>query len=472
MRHNVVIGDDLTGALDTGVHFASHGAATRVVRYHSRLAGSLLARKHFSAETGAGAAAAGAAAGGAAPARGAAPECAVTVVDLATRHLSPALAGERVRTVVREAREDSAQEGAGEPRFYKKTDSTLRGNIGSELEALLHEAEADVVCFVPAHPALGRTTVNGDQMVDGHPIHSTDFFRDVRNPVESSSVVEIISQQASVPTQLVSIDQVHAGAPLAARPRRIAICDAESVADLRAIRDWLKTQKVRYQAAGCGGFASQLPDVWELPSYGAGPGAGAAERGSAGPCPAGPRPGHPPHTFEAPAEPAAGAATTESSELGDAVARGMLVVCGSRHARSREQVSAASSAEAFTSLGPENDGFAIISSSPEDSGDPDSVARNLAHEVFERMRRSPPAVLGVFGGDTAAAVLDALEVRVIRPLFEFEAGVVGSAIESRPLPETRLLITKAGGFGSPELLIRVRNHFNAIVERGYRWLQQ
>ena len=36
--------------------------------------------------------------------------------------------------------------------FYKKTDSTLRGNIGSEIAALMDACKMERLPFIPAYP--------------------------------------------------------------------------------------------------------------------------------------------------------------------------------------------------------------------------------------------------------------------------------------------------------------------------------
>ena len=95
----LIIADDFTGALDTGVQFAARGARTEVV---------VDPQIDFSA-CGAD----------------------VLVVDTETRHLPAADAYKAVFDLVERARR------AGVRFIYKKTDSALRGNIGAELSALL-----------------------------------------------------------------------------------------------------------------------------------------------------------------------------------------------------------------------------------------------------------------------------------------------------------------------------------------------
>ena len=98
MLRLLMIADDFTGALDTGVQLAAHGIPTQVVVGQADLSAC---------------------------------SSTVLVVDTETRHLSAAKAAEAVARLTRSAVEN------GVGCIYKKTDSALRGNIGAELAALL-----------------------------------------------------------------------------------------------------------------------------------------------------------------------------------------------------------------------------------------------------------------------------------------------------------------------------------------------
>ena len=95
----LVIADDFTGALDTGVQFAGKGMTTKVLNYFPEDEETL---KRLQAE--------------------------VLVIDAQTRHLEGQEAYRKVFDVVKRAGD------AGVPYIYKKTDSGLRGNIGKEYE--------------------------------------------------------------------------------------------------------------------------------------------------------------------------------------------------------------------------------------------------------------------------------------------------------------------------------------------------
>lgn len=107
-----------------------------------------------------------------------------------SRHLPPTEAAERVQIV--------AAPLVGQPaRWYKKIDSTLRGNIGSELDALfdLFDAPAALVC--PSFPAQGRGLVSGHLVAPGGPpvgIHLPSLLREQSGyPVQSFSLEDVRS---------------------------------------------------------------------------------------------------------------------------------------------------------------------------------------------------------------------------------------------------------------------------------------
>ena len=114
----LIVADDLTGGLDTGVQFTRQGITVRVVvdpdpsGKWTRTAAQVL----------------------------------VAVSE--TRHMPPGDAYETVYRII------SAGRQAGIPYFYKKTDSALRGNIGAELGVALKASGAEVLSFLPAYPAL------------------------------------------------------------------------------------------------------------------------------------------------------------------------------------------------------------------------------------------------------------------------------------------------------------------------------
>ena len=157
----LIIADDLTGALDSGVKLAEAGIPTEV-RISPGCPDS--PDEEFEAST------------------------LTLVVDTQTRHLPAGEAYARVESLVHWARKKGIR------LFYKKTDSTLRGNLGVEMAALMNAGGGGPLVFAPAFPALGRTTEGGRQYVNGVPLEDTVFARDLLNPVRTGSVREILRQ--------------------------------------------------------------------------------------------------------------------------------------------------------------------------------------------------------------------------------------------------------------------------------------
>lgn len=144
-RAILALADDMTGALETGAMFASAGFRTVV----------------SARESGFG-------------------DAEALVLDTESRHLSPGEAAARVESLARAA-------GRAEW-IYKKTDSTLRGNIAAELAALAQLFPQWRIGYAPAYPAQGRTVKDAVVLVDGVPVHETEFARDALNPVATSDV--------------------------------------------------------------------------------------------------------------------------------------------------------------------------------------------------------------------------------------------------------------------------------------------
>jgi len=84
---------------------------------------------------------------------------------------------------------------------------------------------------------------------------------------------------------------------------------------------------------------------------------------------------------------------------------------------------------------------------------PVEAAQNFAEGFAEEVRRHCPRALVLSGGDTASAVLEELGVGVLR--------VAGEVLPGLPLCHADLygdeitLVTKSGGFGDPETLLRL-----------------
>jgi uncharacterized protein YgbK (DUF1537 family) len=219
----LIIADDFTGALDTGVQFAASGADTLVTTNY---------QYDFN--------------------RGKQPE--VLVMDAETRHRKPDAAYEIVLQLVKKANT------IGIPHIFKKTDSALRGNIGSELQAVMDGSETNQLPFLPAFPKINRTTKNGIQYIDGKPVGESVFGKDPFEPVTCSYIPDIIRKQSEVEVEVVPSGKT----ATKDEKRKIIVYDTEEVSCLHKITEKLYRNNGLHIMAGCSGLAAELSKVIEF----------------------------------------------------------------------------------------------------------------------------------------------------------------------------------------------------------------
>ena len=78
--------------------------------------------------------------------------------------------------------------------FYKKIDSTLRGNVGIELVALLEIFKKDAAIIAPAYIEENRTTIGSYQLLNGIPIERTQAALDPKAPITESYIPNILKK--------------------------------------------------------------------------------------------------------------------------------------------------------------------------------------------------------------------------------------------------------------------------------------
>ena len=416
----LVIADDFTGALDTGVQFAKLGAQTQLVVNY--VPNSTIVKTNVS----------------------------VLIVNAQSRHLSKEDSYKVIYSIIKEFK-------AQFNFIYKKTDSGLRGNVGSELAAALDATGLDNIKFFPAFPKIGRTTVKGIHYIDGVPVSESEFAKDLFNPVLKSNVGELISLQTSKQAQVVSDCATETLKQLDAE---ILVFDSKTDQDMLTIAKALGKEELKL-CAGCAGFASVLAGLLDL-GYSKFP---------------------------------------TSYELKP----GLFVICGSLNPITLKQIEEANKAgyvrfvlapaekispellelscyDTFISnciSAVEKSGCCIVDvkeSFEAKDGEAkdgkeltkaylkDSVVKALSI-IFKRVIEAGlDATFMCIGGDTLQAVVAAIGVNDFRPVCELAPGVVLSVFEygGKLYP----MVCKSGGFGVPDLICNLvemtkKGSFNA-----------
>lgn len=216
----VIIADDLTGALDTGVQFSKKNMSAIVTT-----------DLNFNFED-------------------ICKEADVVVIDTESRHIPADEAKERVKSALSKFDKKEIKF------FYKKTDSTLRGNIGSEVEGFMEGLNIDEVSFIPAFPLGKRTVKDGVLYVNNVKLAETQFAMDILNPVTDSFIPDIINKQSDINVKLKDINEEFS--PLDNKEKHIYIFDSENMEDMENIGKFLHNKNRLNYTIGNAGFAEVL----------------------------------------------------------------------------------------------------------------------------------------------------------------------------------------------------------------------
>lgn len=349
------------------------------------------------------------------------------VVALSTdsRFLPAAEAAQRVR--------DTVAPLLGNPLvWYKKIDSTLRGNLGAELDVLLEivtpagQPACAVIC--PAFPAQGRG------LEDGYLVHPQTAPRTLHLPT-------LLAEQTQQPLAALTLTAVRAGverlsetmAAATAQGAKVLVVDALDEADLETVLT--ATQRSLPPALLCGsaGLIEPLARTLVQP----------------------------------------GASSTPQTTLPLQLPQPVLAVVGSGSAMAHRQIEALRAAskvdifdldEVWVRRGGEQaiggqHGWVIHLPKPTpqtvlEGPAARALATRLAEAALHLIMRGRPRTLILVGGDTALHVLERLGIERLTVLTELMPGIP----LLRGVDQTggeRLIITKAGNFGDEGTLIQL-----------------
>jgi len=330
------------------------------------------------------------------------------VLSLSThsRHLSPKDAAQAQRRAL-------AGLGGIGTWIYKKIDSTLRGQPAVELWAVMDTLGIERALVAPAFPSQGRTTVGGRQLVEGQPLEQTAFGG-------NSDLLQVFAAAGPLVGHL-DLEAVRGeGLAELLTAEGIHVADAAGDEDLRSLARAAAAAGVRL-LCGSAGLARALRESGLL---GEGMGSPALSAAPAGPA---------------------------------------LVVAGSRHSRTAEQVLELGSTgalvlglgervveQAAAVLGEGRN--VVLGTMGLAPGDPEEVAACLARTTGEILCRSRAGGLVLTGGDIALAVCAVLGGTGLWLRGEVEAGIPWGLLSGGAWEGMRV-VTKAGGFGGDRSLV-------------------
>lgn len=229
-----VIADDLTGANDTGVQFSKQGLKTIVLTKTESL--TELSK-----------------------------QADVIVFDTESRALSKQDAYKTVKEVANRLVEAKISI------IYKKIDSTLKGNIGAEIDAVMDATGINHAIVVSAFPANRRVTVGGYQLVNQIPLGKTEASRDPVTPVTESHVPTIIAAQSKKPVKHIDLRTIMDDGMLktaliekTGRDKGIIVLDAIVQDDLKRIAKTLAQLDLHKLTCGPAGLAEEMPEALGL----------------------------------------------------------------------------------------------------------------------------------------------------------------------------------------------------------------
>jgi uncharacterized protein YgbK (DUF1537 family) len=151
--------------------------------------------------------------------------------------------------------------------FSKRIDTTLRGGVGVEIDAMMDCMEDDVVAIVvPAMPQSRRILVGGFSVIDGVALIRTPVAQDVRTPVSENYIPRLLESQTRRKVGLVTLDTVLQGVDrikqklsnTRAKGNEIIVVDAITLEDVEAIAQACVNLEWNVVAVDPGAFTSKL----------------------------------------------------------------------------------------------------------------------------------------------------------------------------------------------------------------------
>ena len=418
MTRYAVIADDLTGAGDTGVQFTKAGLTTRILMENWQ-EGALEGATVVVAQT---------------DSRAMSPEDACAIVSATAKRLAA----------------------AGIKPLYKKVDSTLRGQIGSEIDAMMDVWNIPLALLCPAFPANGRTLVGGYLLVGGELVSRTPIGVDPVSPVRESHIPTLLAAQSKRKVHSVSSRDLDQGKEhlkkLFGSFRQaggIVVADATNDADLALLEEALHEAEPEALYIGSAGLA--VPLASRMAKAVASRKPVLAVVGSVNPV------------------------TRGQLKLLQQEGAGLFLITAAELLADEAQWKSILEKRAAELAKRLKDGLDTAVATPGNREEVESLlaegkargieSRTLTSRIAERTTGVAHTALGMLGaaqavegliltgGDIAQAMLDHFGATGINLLAEVSPGIPMGTLEGAEAQGVKI-ITKAGGFGAPDALVK------------------
>lgn len=228
-----IIADDLTGANDSGVQLARHGLKTSVLFD--------MDEDHITKYD-------------------------AVVFDTDSRSIAAEKAYERVAGAAQLLKR------SGYESIFKKMDSTMRGNIGIEIDAVYDVVKPDFMMIAPGYPKNNRTILNGTHYLNGIPLAETEIANDPKTPVTLSYLPDLLKQQTKYEIGEITVNDLAAGKDRIQEQLRgfkeqgipYVLVDSTEESHLEQILSITSELDYTFAWAGSAGIANYLPDHYDL----------------------------------------------------------------------------------------------------------------------------------------------------------------------------------------------------------------
>lgn len=151
--------------------------------------------------------------------------------------------------------------------YGKRIDSTLRGNIGSEIDGMLDALpKGTIAAVVPSFPEANRQAVGGYLLVNGKALEDSDAAKDGKKPINSSIIEKLVKEQSKYEAASIYIEDIKKGCEnlqnkilkLYDEGKKLIIFDALDNNDLEIISKALINTNIKFISVDPGPFTAAV----------------------------------------------------------------------------------------------------------------------------------------------------------------------------------------------------------------------